>query len=89
MGQWPVAAGITRGRVMRGRPRFDADDGTRKENTEKFIAACPGGDLNALMELLAAEVTPWNDGVVVTAARSVAPIRPAASQSGRLCRHKR
>lgn len=40
MGQWPVAAGVTRGRrVMRGCPRFDADDGIRKENTEKFIAA--------------------------------------------------
>ncbi|MFD4402971.1 RNA polymerase sigma-70 factor [Nocardia sp. NPDC058499] len=59
-----------RAHVQARRPRFDADDGTRKEITEKFVAACHGGDLNALMELLAPEVTLWNDGGgVVTAAR--------------------
>jgi RNA polymerase sigma-70 factor (ECF subfamily) len=59
-----------RSHVQARRPRFDADDGARQEVTEKFMAACHGGDLNALMELLAPEVTLWNDGGgIVTAAR--------------------
>jgi RNA polymerase sigma-70 factor (ECF subfamily) len=59
-----------RNHVQARRLRFDADDGSRREITEKFMAACHGGDLNALMELLAPEVTLWNDGGgIVTAAR--------------------
>ncbi|MFI9535986.1 RNA polymerase sigma-70 factor [Nocardia fusca] len=59
-----------RSHVHARRPRFDADDAARKQITEKFMAACHGGDLNALMELLAPEVTLWNDGGgIVTAAR--------------------
>ncbi|WP_232851920.1 RNA polymerase sigma-70 factor [Nocardia acididurans] len=56
--------------VQSRRPRFDSDDAARQEITQKFMAACHGGDLNALMELLAPEVTLWNDGGgIVTAAR--------------------
>ncbi|WP_067835077.1 RNA polymerase sigma-70 factor [Nocardia lijiangensis] len=59
-----------RSHVQARRPRFDADDAARHEITEKFMAACHGGDLNALMEPLAPEVTLWNDGGgIVTAAR--------------------
>ncbi|WP_067548565.1 RNA polymerase sigma-70 factor [Nocardia crassostreae] len=59
-----------RNHVQSRRPRFDADDAARREVTEKFMAACHGGDLNALMEILAPEVTLWNDGGgKVTAAR--------------------
>ncbi|QLY33880.1 RNA polymerase sigma-70 factor [Nocardia huaxiensis] len=59
-----------RSHVHSRRPRFDADDAARQEITEKFMAACHGGDLNALMSLLAPEVTLWNDGGgLITAAR--------------------
>ncbi len=59
-----------RNHVQARRLRFDADDESRREITEKFMAACHGGDLNALMELLAPDVTLWNDGGgIVTAAR--------------------
>ncbi|MGV9411318.1 RNA polymerase sigma-70 factor [Nocardia sp. NPDC003693] len=59
-----------RSHVQSRRPRFDADDAARKEVTEKFMAACQGGDLNSLMELLAPDITLWNDGGgKVTAAR--------------------
>ncbi len=59
-----------RSHVHSRRPRFDADADARDEITAKFMAACQGGDLNALMEILAPEVTLWNDGGgKVTAAR--------------------
>ncbi|WP_330181736.1 RNA polymerase sigma-70 factor [Nocardia sp. NBC_01503] len=59
-----------RDHVHARRPRFDADDTARQEITRKFMAACHGGDVNALMELLAPEVTLWNDGGgKITAAR--------------------
>ncbi|UGT41288.1 RNA polymerase sigma-70 factor [Nocardia yamanashiensis] len=59
-----------RNHVHSRRPRFDTDPEARSEITEKFMAACHGGDLNALMQLLAPEVTLWNDGGgIVTAAR--------------------
>ncbi|OIJ69590.1 RNA polymerase sigma-70 factor [Streptomyces mangrovisoli] len=56
--------------VRARRPRYDTDDDRRARVTERFIAACSGGDLNAVMELLAPEVTCWSDGGgKVTAAR--------------------
>jgi RNA polymerase sigma-70 factor (ECF subfamily) len=59
-----------RSHVQSRRPRFDADKAARKEITDKFMAACHGGDLAALMELLAPDVILWNDGGgIVTAAR--------------------
>lgn len=59
-----------RSHVQSRRPRFDADAAVRKEVAEKFMAACAGGDLNALMEILAPDITLWNDGGgKVTAAR--------------------
>ncbi|MGW4246386.1 RNA polymerase sigma-70 factor [Nocardia sp. NPDC004722] len=59
-----------RNHVHARRPRFDTDAATRSAITEKFLAAAHGGDVNALMEILAPEVTLWNDGGgKVTAAR--------------------
>ncbi|MEV0172880.1 RNA polymerase sigma-70 factor [Streptomyces sp. NPDC050803] len=52
------------------RPRYDADSTRHHEVTERFRAACAGGDLNAVMELLAPDVVAWSDGGgKVTAAR--------------------
>nr|WP_026343405.1 RNA polymerase sigma-70 factor [Nocardia sp. BMG111209] len=59
-----------RSHVQSRRPRFDSDSTAREEITRKFLAAAHGGDVNALMELLAPDVTLWNDGGgKVTAAR--------------------
>ncbi|MDX3452108.1 RNA polymerase sigma-70 factor [Streptomyces sp. ME02-8801-2C] len=56
--------------VQARRPRFDADQARRRQVTAQFMKACAGGDLNAVMELLAPEVTAWSDGGgKVTAAR--------------------
>ncbi|MFM9627019.1 RNA polymerase sigma-70 factor [Streptomyces galilaeus] len=56
--------------VRARRPRFDADQTQRRHVTAQFIQACAGGDLNAVMELLAPDVTAWSDGGgKVTAAR--------------------
>ncbi|GAA1937109.1 RNA polymerase sigma-70 factor [Kitasatospora viridis] len=59
-----------RGHVQARRPRFDADPVQRRDITDRFLAACTGGDLNSMMELLAPDVTAWSDGGgKVTAAR--------------------
>ncbi|MGP9016972.1 RNA polymerase sigma-70 factor [Streptomyces sp. BR1] len=56
--------------VQARRPRYDADPARRDTVTRSFIAACQGGDLNAMMELLAPDVIAWSDGGgKVTAAR--------------------
>ncbi|MEV0252510.1 RNA polymerase sigma-70 factor [Nocardia sp. NPDC050712] len=56
--------------VQSRRPRFDTDRAARAHITEQFMAACSGGDLNALLDLLAPDVTAWSDGGgIVTAAR--------------------
>jgi RNA polymerase sigma-70 factor (ECF subfamily) len=48
--------------VTARRPRFEVDRIKKREATERFFAATTGGDINALMELLAPEVTLWTDG---------------------------
>ncbi len=48
--------------VQARRPRYQADPHVRREATERFLAAAFGGDLDALMEILAPEVTLWGDG---------------------------
>ncbi|MFF1412561.1 RNA polymerase sigma-70 factor [Streptomyces sp. NPDC058289] len=59
-----------RAHVRARRPRFATEPEQRGEVTRRFLAACAGGDLNAVMELLAPEVTAWSDGGgKVTAAR--------------------
>ncbi|MEO3759206.1 RNA polymerase sigma-70 factor [Mycobacterium sp. B14F4] len=56
------AAHRAREHVQARRPRFQADRETKREATERFFAATVGGDINALMELLAPDVTLWTDG---------------------------
>jgi RNA polymerase sigma-70 factor (ECF subfamily) len=51
-----------RSHVQARRPRYDAPAETRRKATEEFLAACLGGDINRMMELLAPEVTVWSDG---------------------------
>ncbi|MEU5000083.1 RNA polymerase sigma-70 factor [Streptomyces sp. NPDC021622] len=59
-----------RAHVQARRPRFDTDADQRRQVTARFLAACSGGDLNAVMEMLAPDVTAWSDGGgKVTAAR--------------------
>ncbi|MBW5481186.1 RNA polymerase sigma-70 factor [Streptomyces bambusae] len=59
-----------RSHVQARRPRYDTDAAQRQQVTERFLAACAGGDLGAVMALLAPDVTCWSDGGgKVTAAR--------------------
>ena len=51
-----------RNHVQARRPRFEADREKKRAVTERFFAATTGGDINALMELLAPDVTLWTDG---------------------------
>ncbi|NEW74218.1 RNA polymerase sigma-70 factor [Streptomyces rhizosphaericus] len=51
-----------RAHVQARRPRYDAPAEVRRQVTEEFLAACLGGDLNRMMELLAPNVTAWSDG---------------------------
>lgn len=44
------------------RPRFQVEPEVRQRVTERFVAATVGGDLEALMALLAPDVTLWSDG---------------------------
>ena len=48
--------------VRARRPRFNADPTVRKEATRRFLAAALGGDVDALLEVLAPDVTLWTDG---------------------------
>ncbi|MEU6556985.1 RNA polymerase sigma factor SigJ [Streptomyces sp. NPDC046915] len=44
------------------RPRYEPDPQVRQQVTERFLAAALGGDLEALLQILAPEVTLWGDG---------------------------
>ncbi|MGV0789533.1 RNA polymerase sigma-70 factor [Mycolicibacterium sp. XJ2] len=56
------AAHRAREHVQARRPRFEADRAKKRQVTERFFAASVGGDINALLEMLAPEVTLWTDG---------------------------
>ncbi|GAB2979949.1 RNA polymerase sigma-70 factor [Streptomyces pseudoechinosporeus] len=43
------------------RPRYEAHPRVRREATERFVQAALGGDIGALMEILAPDVTVWSD----------------------------
>ncbi|MER6505334.1 RNA polymerase sigma factor SigJ [Nonomuraea sp. NPDC001636] len=66
LGRSPAAvrqlAHRAREHVQARRPRYRVDARVQQEVTERFVAAAFGGDLDALMELLAPEVTLWADG---------------------------
>ncbi|MFD4630163.1 RNA polymerase sigma factor SigJ [Streptomyces sp. NPDC058284] len=51
-----------RAHVQARRPRYETTPQVQQEVTERFVAAALGGDLDALMEMLAPEVTMWTDG---------------------------
>ncbi|MCK2216920.1 sigma-70 family RNA polymerase sigma factor [Actinomadura sp. ATCC 31491] len=57
--------------VRARRPRRRVDARTQREVTERFLAAAFGGDLEALLKLLAPEVTLWYDGGADRPARPV------------------
>ncbi|GAB2637690.1 RNA polymerase sigma factor SigJ [Nocardia goodfellowii] len=61
-----------RAHVHARRPRYQADPRTQRAVTERFLAAQVGGDVNALLELLAPDVTFWSDG----GGKSRAALRP-------------
>jgi RNA polymerase sigma factor (sigma-70 family) len=44
------------------RPRYRPDPREQREVTERFLAAALGGDLEALLRILAPDVTLWTDG---------------------------
>ncbi|MGO4748731.1 sigma-70 family RNA polymerase sigma factor, partial [Streptomyces sp. 2MCAF27] len=51
-----------RAHVHARRPRYQAHPRVQRQATEQFVSAALGGDLSALMEVLAPEVTLWTDG---------------------------
>jgi RNA polymerase sigma factor (sigma-70 family) len=61
--------------VQARRPRFKADPVIQHQVTEKFVAAIVGGDLNALMEVLAPDVTLWADGGGKARAAGLRPLQ--------------
>ncbi|MGH3783755.1 MAG: RNA polymerase sigma-70 factor [Pseudonocardiaceae bacterium] len=64
-------ASRAREHVAGNRPRFDADRVTRRRVTEQFLVACASGNTQALLELLAPDVTLVGDG----GGRAKAPLR--------------
>jgi hypothetical protein len=48
--------------VQARRPRFDVDWNQQREVTDRFLAAAAGGDIEALMTVLAPDVTLLTDG---------------------------
>ncbi|MEV0789579.1 RNA polymerase sigma factor SigJ [Kribbella sp. NPDC050459] len=66
LGRTPAAvrqlAHRAREHVQARRPRFVADPQVRLEVTQRFVDAVVGGDLDALLEVLAPDVTLWADG---------------------------
>ncbi len=64
-------AGRARRHVEERRPRYDVDPALRRDLTERFLAAAAGGDMAALMELLAPDVRLVGD----SGGKSRAPLR--------------
>jgi RNA polymerase sigma-70 factor (TIGR02957 family) len=52
----------SREHVQARRPRFEPSREQRRLATQRFLDATLGGDINALMEVLAPDVTLWTDG---------------------------
>ncbi|MFW6721451.1 RNA polymerase sigma factor SigJ [Streptomyces sp. MAR4 CNY-716] len=61
--------------VRARRPRYQAHPRVQQEATERFVAAALGGDVEALMEVLAPDVTVWTDGGGNTRGSGVLPVR--------------
>ncbi|MEU4326679.1 RNA polymerase sigma-70 factor [Nonomuraea dietziae] len=61
--------------VQSRRPRHHVDPRVQRQVTERFVAAAFGGDLDALMEMLAPEVTLWSDGGGRSSVASPRPVK--------------
>ncbi|MBT2388161.1 MULTISPECIES: RNA polymerase sigma-70 factor [Streptomyces] len=64
-------AGRARRHVAERKPRYDVDPGERRDLTERFLAAASGGDLDALLTLLAPDVRLVGD----SGGKAKAPLR--------------
>lgn len=79
-----------RAHVEARRPRFMHDRRVRRRATERFLAACVGSDVDALLDALDPDVTLWGDGggrrgaprVPVHGARKVARLLAAVGERG-------
>ncbi|MFF1448405.1 sigma-70 family RNA polymerase sigma factor [Streptomyces sp. NPDC058274] len=60
-----------RAHVHARRPLYRAHPRVRQEATERFVAAALGGDIAALMEILAPDVTVWTDAGATAGLRPV------------------
>ncbi|MCX5213756.1 sigma-70 family RNA polymerase sigma factor [Kitasatospora sp. NBC_00240] len=60
--------------VQARRPRYQADPRLRQQVTERFAAAVYDGDLQALLRLLAPDVTLWADGGGKAVAAGLRPL---------------
>lgn len=58
------------------RPLYRAHPRVRRQATERFVEAALGGDIAALMEILAPDVTVWTDGGGKAAGGAAAGARP-------------
>ncbi len=78
LGRSPAAirqlAHRAREHVHARRPRYEPDPQVRRQVTERFLAAALGGDLDALLRILAPEVTLWSDGGGKTRAAGLRPL---------------
>ncbi len=63
-------------RIHEKRPRFDPDPAQAERLTDAFFAACSTGDLDGLVQLLAADAVLYSDGGGKVAA-ALAPIKGA------------
>jgi RNA polymerase sigma-70 factor, ECF subfamily len=76
LGRTPAAvrqlAHRAREHVQARRPRFETDRVTRGRVTKQFLQVCLDGDVSALLNLLAPDVTLWSD----SGGKARAPLRP-------------
>lgn len=61
--------------VRARRPRYPVGPGRGREVTERFLSAATGGDLDALLAVLAPDVTLWTDGGGKGPATSLEPVQ--------------
>lgn len=64
-------AGRARRHVEERKPRYDVDPGERRDLTQRFLTAAAGGDLDALLDLLAPDVRMISD----SGGKTKAPVR--------------
>lgn len=64
-----------RSHIASRRPRFDTSREEQRRVTEEFLAACLGGDMQRLLDLLAPDVAVWTDGGGKVAFAAQRPMR--------------